>query len=110
MERQGLIVVDGQRKVTVELTVDQWSFVVSGLRDCADSAKKRREEGDEELMQENLQLAATIEYEMLMAFPSQLALEYLTERTPEDLVQLLWDKLTGAERRALELEAVTSTY
>jgi hypothetical protein len=59
----------GARKVTVELTVDEWTFIVGGLRDLANFAIERvvpgmhpdDREAERAICQDNLDLADVIE-------------------------------------------------
>ena len=68
-----MVEFDGLQEVTISLTADEWMFIVSGLRDCADAANARivtrctKEEMDMEgdTRDSNLQLATTIENQVL---------------------------------------------
>ena len=68
-----MVKFDGLQQVTISLTADEWMFIVSGLRDCADTANARivtcctKEEMDMEgdTRDSNLQLATTIENQVL---------------------------------------------
>ena len=66
----------GNKQVNLSLTVDEVSFIVSGLRDCADAARMRLNSEDphkdaqwyidnHRMYNENRMLADRLEHEML---------------------------------------------
>ena len=64
--------ISGAKKIKIELTVDQWQFIQLGLKDIADRINPEEDEEhpvDQEqlrvLIEDNLDLAAEIERQML---------------------------------------------
>src|SRR5690348_6057280 len=100
--------------ITVELTVDQWSFIVCGLRDCADNmphadlAESGEEaESIEAMVKQNRELADYIEqryvgnhYEAMSQEDKDIIWQVLYEGNDKgDLIANLIESMTDDELR-----------
>ena len=87
-------------KATVELTLEQWSFIVSGLKDCATTAMNRAITGDpvygfaevetdKGVAEENRQLAEEIECQVFEAltYPLHALSRVSSDAIKEHLVE-----------------------
>lgn len=113
---------DTEQLVSVQLTMEQWNFIASGLRDLATSARIRMEanqydytdeyDTDVAVSRENLELADELERQVYAPTTDEPLPEvcgWLVEgnRGP-DWVSLYWGVLNGTQQHTLTQEVLAA--